>query len=661
MSSSGITFLSEGESSGIDLFVSVTPRNSKSFSTMVERGGKTWSITPSEADDDCVKDARWRSTGWMPLAYPASALLSGETGAGQKTNPYFPLHEDCLRAAVRELLILDKTVDARTLALSLTTARFRDRSKTEMASDSVVVGPQYLRHSDPSRWDLLPTVKKTKVGTKRTASFSVMSRKKKKREDDLRHSEPDDCACRNESVSLPLQHQLAVDTDHDSCYYIREKVQNAESLTDTIVKRSCLLSDKSMNPSFLATKKICLESEFRSPRKVSDADEDEITPLNPHIAEIGCRMDASYGSKDISRFFDIGNQNTIGSFTVMRKDIPSLIEVSIASEAILRNLAYSITRKLTESFDDKTLRIFLGYKSSALKRDRLLHVLSEYFFDVSHATFAWKQTEKELKDEETASTAENDSELREKRILHTLFDHRALQKIGGFVASSLLPHALSISRLRSEGITWEQFAETASGQILLQHHREEKSLIVGQRRRGQRVRSRLLSIDSPEGGSRSRSSSVSISSSDGIGNTRDESGSVVGEIAAPVQVESWNEQRQLSFRMPDVSHISLRKTPDKSWGILLSKEGEMCVVVRAPERAGDSESLKIGDVILSVRNEKQKSAVATASGQNVHGTDKQDWFRSVVNLFKESDVLDLIVRRVGSAQTIRQDDSCLMG
>lgn len=628
---------------------------------MVESGVKPWISTPSQAEDDCAKDSRWRSTGWMPLVYPASALLFGETGAEEKTNPYFPLHEDCLRAAVRELLILDKTVDARTLALSLTTARFLDRSTTEMASDHSVVGPQYLRHVDPSRWELLPTEKKTK-GIKRIAAASVMSRKKKNRENDLRRSEPDDHASGTESDSWPLQDQPVNDTGRDSFYYIREKVQNAESLTDTIVERSCLLSDKSTNPSFLATEKISLDSQFRSPRKVSDADADEITPLNPHVAEIGGRVDASYCSKDIFRFFDIGNRNTSGSLTVVRKDIPSLVEVSIASEAILRNIAYSITRKLTESFDDKTLRIFLGYKSSALKRDRLLYVLSEYFFDVSHATFAWKQTEKEFQAEETASATENDSGfLLEQRILRTLFDHRALRKIGGFDASSLLPHALSISRLRLEGITWEQFAATESGQILLQHHREEKSFTVGQRRRGQRVRSRLVSIDSLEEGTRSRSCSVSISSSDGTGNVRDESGNVAGDIAAPIQVESWNEHRQLSLQMPDVLHISLRKTPDKSWGILLSKEGEMCVVVRAPERASDSECLKIGDVILSIRNEKQVSTVAAASGQNVNGIERQDWFRNVVNLFKESDVLDLIVRRVGSARSMCRDDSFLGG
>jgi hypothetical protein len=627
----------------------------KVISTMVESAVAPGSSAPFQGDDDSVKNSRWRSTGWMPLVYPASALFTDETGPEKTTNPSFPLHPDVLRAAVRELLILDRTVDARTIALSLMTARFRDRCATDMASDHAV-GPQYLRHVDPSRWDLLTEEKKAKAGKKRITVASVLSRKKKRGEDDNRHFKSNEHASRADAASWPLQNQhVAME---DSCYYIREKVQNAEALTEIIVKRSFLLSNMSANPSFLETEKISPENEFRSPRKVSDADTDESTSLNPHVAD---RVDESYGGKDISRFFDICNRNTGDSLTVLREDIPSLVEVSIFSEATLRNLAFSITRKLTESFDDKTLRIFLGYKSSALKRDRLLYVLSEYFFDVSHATFAWKQTEKELQAEEKASATEDGLEHLEKIILRTLFDNRALRKIGGFDASSLLPHALSISRLRVEGVTWEQFAKTACGKILLQHHREGKSLTVGQRRRGQRVRSRLGSIDSSEGGSRSRSSSISIASSDGMEIVRDERGKGASDMTATVQVEAWNEQRQLSFQMPDVLHICLRKTPDKSWGILLSKEGELCVVVRAPETTNDSACLKIGDVILSITDNTQETAAAAASGERANGKEKRDWFRRVVNLFKESDELDLIVRRVGSARTLFQDDSCLGG
>lgn len=604
---------------------------------------------------DDAKNSQWRSTGWMPLVYPASALFTGESGHEETTNPYFPLHPDVLRAAVRELLILDRTVDARTLALSLTTARFRDKCATEMASDRAV-GPKYLRYVDPSRWDLLPEEKKkAKAGSKRITAASVLSRKKKRGEDDNRHFKSNEHESRADSASWPLQNQHA--NKEDSCYYIREKVQNAEALTEIIVRRSFLLSSLSANPSFLETEKISPENDFRSPRKVSDADTDEITSLKPHIADT---VEESYGRKDISRFFDIFSRNTSDSLAVVGKGIPSLVEVSIFSEATLRNLAFSITRKLTESFDSKILRAFLGYKSSALKRDRLLYVLSEYFFDVSHATFAWKQTEKELQAEETASATEGDLKHLEKRILRTLFDNRALRKIGGFDASSLLPHALSISRLRVEGITWEQFAKTASGKILFQHHREGKFLTVGQRRRGQRVRSRFGSIDSSEEGSRSRSSSISIASSD-MENVHEDAGKGASDMTATLQVETWNEQRQLFFQMPDVLHISLTKMPDKSWGILLSKEGEMCVVVRAPETNNDSACLKIGDVILSIMDNKQKSAFEAASAERANRKEKRDWFRRVVNLFKERNELDLIVRRVGSARNMFQDNSGLGG
>jgi hypothetical protein len=144
-------------------------------------------------------------------------------------------------------------------------------------------------------------------------------------------------------------------------------------------------------------------------------------------------------------------------------------------------------------------------------------------------------------------------------------------------------------------------------------------------------------------------------------NVRDDAGKGASDMTATLQMESSNEQRQVFFQMPDVLHISLRKMPDKSWGILLSKEGEMCVVVRAPETSNDSTCLKIGDVILSIMDSKQKSAFEAASAERANGKETRDWFRRVVNLFKERNELDLIVRRVGSARNMFQDDSDLGG
>lgn len=63
---------------------------------------------------------------------PSLGAFYRRDGPDEATNPY---HPDVLRAAVRELLILDRTVDARTLALPLMTARFRDRCATEISSE----------------------------------------------------------------------------------------------------------------------------------------------------------------------------------------------------------------------------------------------------------------------------------------------------------------------------------------------------------------------------------------------------------------------------------------------------------------------------------------------------------------------------------------------
>lgn len=73
---------------------------------------------------------------WAPLVYPASALRA-TIDHDSETNLCFPLDEHVLEATVRELLILDKSVDPETLALTLETSKYRGG----------VVGPAYLRHS----------------------------------------------------------------------------------------------------------------------------------------------------------------------------------------------------------------------------------------------------------------------------------------------------------------------------------------------------------------------------------------------------------------------------------------------------------------------------------------------------------------------------------
>jgi hypothetical protein len=471
-------------------------------------------------------------------------------------------------------------------------------------------------------------MKKKKSGKKRiVTSLDTSSKRAKMNYFDIKDT------VNEQETGATSDSSVEMETNYSCCQLTEDKVPNTEALTDIIVERSCL----PMIDTSFETAKILEGRSNGVPRKVSDADVD--VSLTLHNDDAIKSLDKTYGSKDISRFYDVRKR------TMVAKETPAFFEVSIASEFILRDLAHEMARNLTESFDDRSLRMFLGYKASTLKRERLLVVLAEYFFDVSHAMFAWKQTESEMQSEASGDALE-------KRILQTLFDTRALQKIGGFDKSSLLPHALSIYHLNKEGVSWEDSAKTEKGKALLKHHHDGKAVLAGQKRRGQRVRTRhvVSSSESSESGPRTRSSS--ITSYDGTESKRDGSGA--RGIVDPAQVEIWSEERQASLQMPDVLRVTLRKGATSSWGVLLSKEGDMCVVVRAPEAAVEDGSgqrrnagLKIGDVILSVANERQDSADAAT----------RDWFRLVVNMFKSSDELDLVVRRVGSSQSVLSDNS----
>lgn len=555
-----------------------------------------------------------QTNGWTPLVYPALALKVSP----DETNPCFPLEKNVLLATARELLILDGSITAETLELSTETTKFLNGKDT-------VEGLLYLRHVDPKRWNVLPEKNKSlDKGKKKKRASSVMSssmpNKKVKTNNGSKTSASD----------VEEQGTSSEDLVETSCQHANDKVADAEALAELLVERSCHVPDNNIEHlntvQTLATDK--------SIRKVSDADiESNNTSLTVYNDNAIKRLDETYSSTDISRFYDIRSRS------MTAKETPPFLEVSIASEFVLRDLAQEMTRKLTESFDDKTLRMFLGYKSSTLKRDRLLSVLSEYIFDVSHAMYAWKQTEQEVQGETLGDTAV------EQRILRTLFDSRALRKIGGFENSSLLPHALSISRLVEKDVSWREFAKTQRGKELLQHHREGKPWVAGQKRRGQRARTRnvVSSSDNSEAGPRSRSSSITSY------DAPESKQNVETGVIETIYEELWSEERQASLQMPDVLHVPLRKATTSSWGVLLSKEGDMCVVVRAPAESG-KDGLKIGDVVLSVGNES-----STISNRE----ERQDWFRFVVNKFKSNDELDLIVRRVGSGQTVVSDDSSL--
>ena len=79
----------------------------------------------------------------------STSALRGDQDNDSQKNHLFPFEENVVRAALRELLILDESVSPETLGLSLGTINFRGG----------FTGPSYLQHVDPGRWQPLPSNK----------------------------------------------------------------------------------------------------------------------------------------------------------------------------------------------------------------------------------------------------------------------------------------------------------------------------------------------------------------------------------------------------------------------------------------------------------------------------------------------------------------------
>ena len=69
----------------------------------------------------------------------------------------------------------------------------------------------------------------------------------------------------------------------------------------------------------------------------------------------------------------------------LKQELPLLLDLSIMVEAQLRQIALQMVRALGGYFSEKALREFIGYKSPTAKHERVLELISDFLFDVSHA------------------------------------------------------------------------------------------------------------------------------------------------------------------------------------------------------------------------------------------------------------------------------------
>lgn len=74
-------------------------------------------------------------------------------------------------------------------------------------------------------------------------------------------------------------------------------------------------------------------------------------------------------------------------FLYHTQQLPDMLDLSILLETYLRNVALNMVRRCFPIYaSDKALREFMGYKSAtATRMDRVLEILADYLFDVSHA------------------------------------------------------------------------------------------------------------------------------------------------------------------------------------------------------------------------------------------------------------------------------------
>eukprot|EP00980_Cylindrotheca_fusiformis_P019705 scaffold6881_cov126-Cylindrotheca_fusiformis.AAC.2 len=527
-------------------------------------------------------ESRFRPKGWTPLKYPKSALNSD-----RDSFVYFPLHPDVLSACVRELLILDGTLDSGSLNASKTESLFiQDDGKQ-------VSVPRFLKHLDLESWP-------------RSAEVDEASMEK----------------CRKRKK---VQTGHAKKLRSDGGVLCSHTSPCAEDIAKAIIRRGRLGLDSSD------------ENRIRPPTMVAEADCDPASEYPSEIVEADRKH-----SQEIATVLDLQKRTANGTFCRI-KPATTLVRTSISNEAFLRDVSRSMTQRIVESFADKALRLFMGYKAPNIRRFRLVQLLAGFLFDTSHAMFAWDQTEQDILALDPAP------ESLDSTVQKCLFDDRALKKIGGFEHSSLLPNAISIGRLRRRDSTWESFATTVQGKRMFQHHGQDESIIAaGKLRRGQRLRQRhwltsslLLQdsdLDGTDGDGPPRARSCSFGSSEG------EEDAMGGNSA-----ESQGQNR-MTVHIPGTKTVSLAKSsPNESWGVCLGKEGNACVVGRAQDNFNGSDRndyLRCGDLILHGQNENGKEVFSPLCSWNSGKSKTDNWFGDMVDLFKQSQQLQLVVQRV---------------
>jgi len=639
----------------------------------------------------CANQTSWRSTGWTPLAYPAAALFQ-ESKSNQhcsdskKTdissakimteslglNPYFPLHKDVLLAAAREMLILDGSIDPSSLEVNRRIKDCKPKNKDGSVEIGTLIVPEdsveTLKQDDSSHRNTISDEKKRKRKRKQSESRIDLSfaeflyeqlvhkRSKRRRNDEnLGDDSQDEHAMTesHESKNDPFLVQLS--GEELSEHLLRDFNSRLHDIDESSVEANCVENDGSRSLNDIDEQGDENDLEQQRIRKISDVDDSSICgstmmlsphsnfSISPHLA-VACST--NFGVTHFKdRFLPASEEQLL---LPHKNNLDKLLSVSILVETQLRQVAFQMIQHFTRNINANALREFMGYKSPSIKKERIVQLISDFLFDVSHAMFAWDKTDKDLFPGVQIKALDT---VRCNKVCDELFDSRALKKIGGFKPSSLLYHAVSMKYLRTDGLSWASISKMDYGKKMLRHHKSGAvKMQVGQLRRGHRVRkSRSIFLPLSEEvsvtGTRSRSSSIASNEENEIkeviANNTFNLGSTL-ESALVSHAASVNT---------GITKVTLTREKRKNWGILLAKEGTVCVVMRVPNRtecllskSNGKLCLEKGDLILSIRNEKHESVTPPSGYEPSSST----WFTDAVDIFKRSTTLHLEIRRVRS-------------
>eukprot|EP00814_Leptocylindrus_danicus_P000869 CAMPEP_0116017074 /NCGR_PEP_ID=MMETSP0321-20121206/7841_1 /TAXON_ID=163516 /ORGANISM="Leptocylindrus danicus var. danicus, Strain B650" /LENGTH=553 /DNA_ID=CAMNT_0003487217 /DNA_START=185 /DNA_END=1846 /DNA_ORIENTATION=+ len=432
------------------------------------------------------------------------------------------------------------------------------------------------------------------------------------------------------------QNDDAVDVEHH-----RYDKNSAEDLTQDVLRRA-------MERYFEASAHCFCRSQPCEAEDQEDTTEDDADILTSSNTINGSNSSSSSSFADQDDCFCEASTEE-DAFGCASNASTGMIHLSIDAEEYFRRKAQYFTHFLLSSFSDFVLRLFCN-RGVCTPREKLESSIATLLFDVSHAMFAWQQTEKEIL--ENAAITKSDICSRNEidaKVFDTLLgdDERALKRIGGFQSNSLLPSALSIARLKARNMSWSRFATTLGGGLSISPRVNFDRRMRAKRRRYSGGDDSTFSRAQP----RSRSNST-ISSASG-GSTRSRSNSSAAITDTDMSIASSGADNYL--------RLSIARTASNKWGVTLVREGKTCVVHNISddvvvdaevdnseeEQGHESPSkLQTGDVIVSFVDEQGK-LFSTASAN--YDDEDSLWFDAAVDAFKRSQSLCVTVKRVQAA------------